>query len=88
MSELLKELSKQGIPSDFQKETSKSALHLLFQSNNKGLINLDSLIEFDGLLEKNEDEKLSTAERIFSNVENNETVEEAEDENNKEEIYL
>jgi hypothetical protein len=86
MSELLRELSSGGVPSKFQKEIAKSALHIIYQSNNKELINLDSIIEFDSIIEQSEDNKLISAEKIFSKVEAGK-IDDSKN-NNNEEIYL
>jgi hypothetical protein len=85
MSKVLKEIRSNEFPSDFISEVSKSALHALYQSNNKSLINLESIVSFDNLIELNENEKLTSAEKIFSNVESST---EPEVNNNKEAIYL
>lgn len=84
MSDLLKEISKSGFPEDFQQEIGKSALHLMYQHNNKNLINIESIKEFDDLLEKDTEDKLKNAEKIFSNIE----AKEKPVEDNNEEIIL
>lgn len=85
MSKILKELRGNELPSDFSKEVSKSALHALYQNNNKALINLDSIVAFDDLMELTENEKLQSVEKIFSSAKSSV---EPDDDNNKEEIYL
>lgn len=86
MTTLLNEISKAGLPEKFKEEIAKSALHIMHQANNKELINLDSIVKFDNIMEKKEDEKLKEAEKIFSNIKQAEKP--SENDNNQEEIYL
>lgn len=88
MSKLLKEISESGLPEDFKSELDKSAFHLAYQGRGKSL-SVVCISQLDNIMEmKTQADKLSAAERIFSNMDASSPSDKNTNNKNNDTVYL